>query len=199
MLHPVGTLEVRQRAVPLDLTIAKLGAKAAHDANRFGIAVDSPHLAKQGDVSESFAMAQFLAMKDAEKLSRPSFEPQHSGIVLSSSGSQPGSARMVKRIVRYEEIIIDNEFRRRQRRFRPMFGMLFDHFLAGNSMARSDLSFAKKSKLDPFAEKVVAGGGSYVVASQTDNRKAVGTATFASESAAIDHLSKLAAADRECE
>ena len=35
-------------------------------------------------------MAQFLAMKDAEKLSRPAFEPQHAGIELSSSGSQPG-------------------------------------------------------------------------------------------------------------
>lgn len=195
VLHPVGTLEVRQRAVPLDLTIAKVGAKAAHDANRFNIAVDSPHLAKQGDVSESFAIAQFLAMKDAEKLSRPSFEPQHAGIVLSSSGSQPGSARMAKRIVRYEEIIIDNEFRRRRRRFRPMFGLLFDHFLAGNSIARSDLSFAKQRKLDPFAEKVVAGTAGYVVASQADNRNAAGTTTFASESAAIDHLTRLASAD----
>lgn len=195
VLHPVGTLEVRQRAVPLDLTIAKLGAKAAHDANRFNIKVDSPHLARQADVSESFAMAQFLTMKDAEKLSRPSFETQHAGMVLSSSGSQPASARMTKRIVRYEEIVIDNAFRRRRRRFQPMAGLLFDHFLAGNSIARSDLSFANQRKLDPFAEKVVAGGASYVVASQADNRQAAGTATFASESAAMDHLSTLAAAD----
>ena len=195
VLHPVGTLEVRQRAVPLDLTIAKLGAKAARDANRFHIAVDSPHLARTEDAGESFAMAQFLALKDVEKLSRPSFEPQHAGVVLSSSGSQPGSARMSKRIVRYEEIIIDNEFRRRQRRFRPMQGLLFSHFLGGNSIARSDLSFAKQRKLDPFPDKVVAGAGTYVVASQTDNRNAAGVKTFSSEAAALDHLSKLASAN----
>ena len=34
-LHPVGTLQVSQRAVPLDLTIDKIGNQPASDANRF--------------------------------------------------------------------------------------------------------------------------------------------------------------------
>ena len=195
VLHPVGTLEVRQRAVPLDLTIAKLGANSARDANRFTLAVLSAHLAKRSDVSEPFAPAQFLTMKDAEKLSRPSFERQHAGIELSSSGNQPGSARMTKRVVRYEEIIIDNEFRRHQRRFRPMADLLFVHFLGGNSIARSDLSYAKQQLLDPFAQKVVATDGAYVVASTADNTMAAGTVAFASESAALDHMAALAADD----
>ncbi len=195
VLHPVGTLEVRQRAVPLDLSIAKMGANSARDANRFTIAVVSPQLTKRSDVSEPFALAQFLALKDAEKLSRPSFERQHAGIELSSSGSAPGSARMTRRVVRFEEIIIDNEFRRHQRRFRPMVGLLFDHFLAGASIARSELSYAKKLQLDPFAQKVIATDGAYVVASTTDNTIAAGTVAFATESAALDHMATLAADD----
>jgi hypothetical protein len=195
VLHPAGTLEVRQRVVPLDLSIAKLGANAASDANRFTIAVASPHLAKRADVSDPFAMAQFLSLKDAEKLSRPSFERQHSGIELTSAGHQPGSARMTRRVVRYEEIVIDSAFRRRQRRFRPMGGLLFAHFLAGNSVARSVQSSARQQQLDPFSDKIAAGDAGYVLASTADNTKAPGSAAFASESAALDHMAALAAAD----
>ena len=38
VLHPVGTLQISQRAVPLDLTIDKVGNQQASDANRFASA-----------------------------------------------------------------------------------------------------------------------------------------------------------------
>ena len=195
VLHPVGTLEVRQRAVPLDFGIVKVGANKARDATRFSLTVATAGFAKRGDVDEPFAMAQFLALDDAARLSRPSFERQHAGIELTASGAAPGSARMTKRVVRYEEIIIDNEFRRHQRRFRPLIGVLFAHFLNGASITKSPLSFATQQLLDPHAEKVSVGHGGYVVASADDNSMMAGTQVFASESSALQHLESLIAAD----
>jgi hypothetical protein len=37
VLHPVGTLRVSQRLIPLDLTLDKVGAQAPTDANRFAL------------------------------------------------------------------------------------------------------------------------------------------------------------------
>jgi hypothetical protein len=195
VLHPVGSLEVRQRAVPLDLTIAKMGANAARDANRFTLSVASALFVKRSDVSEQFALAQFLALDDAAKLSRPSYERQNAGIELASSGNAPGSSRMTRRVVRYEEITIDNQFRRYQRRFRPLTEVLFAHFLGGASITKSELSFARQQQMDPFAEKVEVMDAAYVVASAVDNTMAAGTTSFASETAALDHLQTLAGQD----
>ena len=193
VLHPLGTLEVRQRAVPLDLTIGKLGANAVRDVNRVSLAATAGFV-KKGDVSEQFALAQFLAMDDAAKLSRPAFERQHAGIELTSSGSAPGTARMVRRVVRYEEVVIDNAFRRRRRRFRPILGPLFEHLLAGTSAALAAQSLAQATLRDPHADAVtVSASVGFVVASTTDNSAL--TQTFASEASALDHLSALAATD----
>lgn len=194
VLHPVGTLEVRQKAVPLDLTIAKVGNKAARDANRFALSVHGG-LSKHADVDEQFALAQFLKMDDAGKLSRPAFERQHGGVELSVDGATSGSARMVRRIVRYEEVIIDNRFRRRAFRFREVDLLLFEHFLGGNSMARSSLSAANKKLRDPLNDAIVAHATEYVVASTINNTMVAGTVAFTSHAAATDHLAGLVGAD----
>jgi len=193
VLHPVGRLEVRQRTVPLDLTIAKLGSNAVADANRFQLGVGGTAFVRGTDVTEPFAMAQFLQLDDAAKLSRPSFERQHAGIELTPSGSAAGTARTTKRVVRFEEIVIDNQFRRRPRRRRPLGVHLFDHFVLASSVATSALSHAVAQQRDPHGDKVVAGTSGYVVASAVDNTAT--TAVFASESAALQHLGSLAGAD----
>jgi hypothetical protein len=189
VLHPLGTLEVRQRAVPLDLTIGKLGANAVRDVNRVTLAATAGFV-KKADVSEQFALAQFLPMDDAAKLSRPSFERQHAGIELTSSGSAPGTARTVRRVVRYEEVVIDNAFRRRRRRFRPITGPLFDHLLAGGSVALAGQSMAQAQLKDPHGDAIkVAASPGYLVASIVDNTRI--TETFASEASALEHLRTL--------
>ena len=87
VLHPVGTLQVSQRAVPLDLALDKVGSQKPSDANRFSLAVTSADLVKTRDLQEPFAPAQF---KDFERRrqaarSRPT-RPQDSGIELSAAG-----------------------------------------------------------------------------------------------------------------
>jgi uncharacterized protein DUF6603 len=193
VLHPLGTLEVRQRAVPLDLTFGKLGSKAARDVNRVSLAATAGFV-KCADVTEPFALAQYQTMDDAAKLSRPSFERQHAGIELTSTGVAPGTARTVHRVVRYEETVIDDAFRLRRRRFRPIMAPMFDHFLAGTSAALVAQSQTEAKLKDPHGDavKAVASVG-YVVASTVDNSRI--TQTFASEASALDHLRALALTD----
>jgi hypothetical protein len=190
VLHPVGVLRVTQRAVPLDLTIARVGNQKPTDANRFTVAVASTGLAKRGDVDERFAPAQFLDFDDATKLSKPAFEAMHGGLDLSAAGAQLTSGAMVKRVIRYELITNDSGFRRFQR-FQLLFSVLFVHLLGGASVAKSALSKAAKTKLQPFDEKVTVQGETFAVAAQADNRP---VAMFASQAMAEQHLqSQLAA------
>jgi hypothetical protein len=190
VLHPVGVLRVTQRAVPLDLTITRVGNQRPTDANRFSLTVESDGLAKRGDVNERFAPAQFQDFDDATKLSKPAFQEMPGGIDLSASGAQLTSGAMVKRVIRYELITIDSAHRRHQR-FQLLFPLLFVHLLAGNAVAKSELSKAAEVKLKPFSDGVAVKGESFAVASQTTNQP---IASFASEAMANEQLqSQLAA------
>jgi hypothetical protein len=193
VLHPVGRLEVRQRAVPLDLTIAKVGSNDAGDATRFTLGVQGTAFSRGATVTEPFAMAQFLELDDAAKLSRPSFEQQPAGVELAPSAQGRGTARMARRVVRFEEVVIDDQFRRRVRRFRPIGGALFAHFAAGAIISRSPLSSAAQQLLDPHHDAVVVADPGFVVASTADNTAT--TTSFASEAAAREHLAGLVGAD----
>ncbi|MEU8399534.1 DUF6603 domain-containing protein [Nonomuraea sp. NPDC048892] len=193
VLHPVGTLEVRQRAVPLDLTIAKVGANRAGDATRFTLTVQGTGLRKGADVTEPFALAQFLELDDAAKLSQPSFERQHAGMELVPDGAGTRSARMTRRVVRFEEIVIDDQFRRRLRRFRPIAREFFTHLVTGASVAGSPVSAAAGRLLDPHQDAVGVADTGFVVASTVDNRPT--TQVFASQAAAREHVDGMIADD----
>jgi hypothetical protein len=99
-------------------------------------------------------------------------------------------------VVRYEEIIIDSNFKRFTRRFFNFTGALFNFFLAGNSMARSELSQATKKKYQPFEEKVEVSAEAYTVAFQATNQPhTAASATFHSEASAREYLRKQVGAD----
>jgi hypothetical protein len=112
---------------------------------------------------------------------------------LAPAGHGAQSARLAKRVVRFEEVVIDDEFRRRQRRFRPLAGVLFNHFSAGASASLSPLSFATQQLLDPHQDAVAVSSPGYVLASTVDN--VATTATFSSETGALQHLDGLLSAD----
>ena len=159
ILHPLGVLSVSQRALPLELTLDRVGTQKPSDVNRLSLAVTGGGLSRKDDAFEQFAAAQFQDFSDAEKLSLPAFAPERSGVNLTSEGADIRSSLMIKRVVRYEEIIIDSNFKRFQRRFSGFFGTLFDFFLAGNSASRCELSQTNKRQLQPFAEKHRDPGG----------------------------------------
>lgn len=195
VLHPVGTLLVTQKAVPLDTQLDKVGSQKPNDAKRFTIEVAPGDLTKASDKDEQFAIAQFQNMDDTTKLSRPAFQPLHGGLEVSVSGAQMKTGKTVKRNVRYEEIIIDNNYKRFVRRFQPFFNVLFFHFMHGASVTLSSLSQHQTKQLQPFADKIKVGSEGYTVAYQSSNKAYSGTATFNSENAAREFMQQQVAQD----
>ncbi|MCA0454433.1 MAG: hypothetical protein LCI00_10700 [Chloroflexi bacterium] len=187
VLHPVGTLRISQKSIPLDLGIDKVGNQKPEDAKRFTLEVTVGGLGKSGDASEQFAIAQFQNMEDASKLSRPAYQALNGGVQLSVTGAQYRTGHTVRRVIRYEQIIIDNNYKRFVRRFKFFVFGLFNHFLSGSSIARHELSHQVKMQYQPFKEKVSVKQEGYTVAYQANN-KAYATANFASEAAARDFM-----------
>ncbi|HET8772914.1 MAG TPA: DUF6603 domain-containing protein, partial [Thermoanaerobaculia bacterium] len=196
VLHPVGTLKVTQRRLPLELTMDKVGNQKPSDVKRVSVTLAPGPLAKKADTFEKFAPAQFQNFDDSKKLSRPAYAPEKGGLEISSSTQDLASAKTVKRVVRYEEIILDTNFRRFQRKFFKFAAGLFAFFLKGSAITKSDLSMAGKKKLDPFNEKVEIQAETYTVALQANNKAwSAASASFHSEAAARDFMNMELAKD----
>ncbi len=191
VLHPLGTLRVTQRLVPLGIPVDKLGTQKSSDARRFELVAGAGALERKADVRERFAIAQFQDMDDAAKLSRPSFEAVNGGLDLGVTGAPLATDHMARRIVRYEELLIDSEYKRHQR-VRKVNAGLFAHDLKAGAVGKSTLSRAYRSQLDPFgADKVAVAGDAFLVASVDTNQPHESAATFGSESEARDYMTRV--------
>ncbi|HEX6731664.1 MAG TPA: DUF6603 domain-containing protein [Pyrinomonadaceae bacterium] len=83
LLHPLGTLEVKETVVPLNMDISHFGQAAPAGDRRFSITtvnIGGEDEQTINHVRDFFAPAQFLEMTDDEKLSRPSFEQMDAGV-----------------------------------------------------------------------------------------------------------------------
>jgi hypothetical protein len=196
VLHPLGTLQVKERAIPLDLVLDKVGAQKPSDANRFSLSVTSAGLTKRDDLRDPFAPAQFKDFDDAAKLSQPAFAPQDDGIEMAAAGDLYASGTAIVRQVRYDLTIIDTKLRSFSRRFFEFAGGLFLHFLGGSAVARSALSAHQASLRQPFDGSVKVASETFAVARQADNTAAhAGAVGFRSYASAADHLAGLVAGD----
>jgi hypothetical protein len=194
ILHPVGVLRISQRALPLDLHLDKIGSQKPADVNRVSLSVTGG-LQKNADTLEPFAPAQYQDFSDADKLSQPAFSPEHSGLDLGPTDDLR-SSKMVRRVVRYEEIILDSNAKRFASGFKPYFGVLFNFFLNGAAIARCEVSNARKLQLSPFADKIAVQSETFTVAFQADNTPfSADSAEFHSEASARDFLNRQIADD----
>jgi Family of unknown function (DUF6603) len=192
VLHPLGTLFVQQRVVPLDIKVDKVGSERAADVSACQVGVDTGGLTKVSDAVDMFALGQFQNLSDAQKLSLPAFEREHAGVELAPDGTAMASSRAVRRSARYEEIIIDSAGRQANS-FVTYNSTLFHHFLAGASVTRSPLAQAERTLRQPFSDKITVPGDTYVVASTRTNL-AEGP-VFSSQAQARAHLDTLLATD----
>jgi hypothetical protein len=192
VLHPLGTLVVQQRAVPLDIGIDKVGNERSADVSLCSVSVSSGGLVKVSDAVDSFALAQFQNLSDAQKLSLPAFEREHAGVELAPDGAAMASFRAVRRSARYEEIVIDTPGRQANS-FTTYNATLFSHFLGGASITRSPLARAERTLRQPFSDRIRVPGDAYVVASTRDNTAA--SEVFGSHAQARAHLDALLAGD----
>jgi len=85
-VHPRAELRVRQRVVPLNLAIDRYGNAPLAGDRQFTLAAVGTGGGETGleatVLEEAFALGQYLALSDDEKLSRPSFEAQQAGLGL---------------------------------------------------------------------------------------------------------------------
>lgn len=195
VMHPLGVLRFSQRLVPMGLTIDRLGNQTPGDVKRLDIESASTQLVKRGEGEERFAMAQFLDMDDAEKLSRPAFEPAAGGIELGVSNDLVTS-HAACRNMRYEELWIDSEYKRHQRFTKGFDHALFDHYLGGSAVTKSTLSYARRRAMDPFTDKVeVTTGMGYAVADADTNVVHALGGRFASHASAKETMQLAIAAN----
>lgn len=225
VLHPLGTLFVRQRALPLDVRLDRVGGQPASDGRRFSVApAPNSGLAQVAVTGEKFAMAQFQNMSEAAKLSRPSYETQDAGLELTAASGALASARVVRRSARYELHVIDSRAvaspattRSRlvtshaaaaPKRFHNISGAVFDELLRGSSTSRAVLSQRQARLRQPFAttDTVQVSEQRFVVAYVKSNRQAfppgalsrssrTAAATFRSRTTAEDALADFVAVD----
>ncbi|HEY5727495.1 MAG TPA: DUF6603 domain-containing protein, partial [Acidimicrobiia bacterium] len=195
VLHPVGTLMISQRAMPLDLQLDKIGNQPVSDIERATLRVDDPDLERLADAAEPFATAQFQDLADSAKLSAPAFEDQDAGILVGVAGDDVATSHAVKRIVFHELIIIDSNFKEHVQRFFNIGLLAFTHFLRGNAAARSPLSAATALTLDPFDSRITVGAATYAVASSMDNTIVDEAARFTSKAKADDFVRQAVSRD----
>ena len=93
VVHPMGSLTVREKVVPLDAPVTKFGNAAPSDGSQFSIAGvtlgASP--AAISPVWDPFAPGQFTQLSDSDKISAPAFESFHSGVQIGDPDVQGGS------------------------------------------------------------------------------------------------------------
>jgi hypothetical protein len=108
LVHPFGQIGVRQRVLPLDVTITRFGALplAAPLTVTLGASLNGREATSSEPVTDSFAPGQFLDLTEDQKLSRPAFEPFDSGLTgLSISAAAAPAPRSVK--FEYETTVVD--------------------------------------------------------------------------------------------
>jgi len=139
LLDPCGRATWRQKVVPLDRTITRYANVATPGPLRF--AVDRVNVENADTpftpVLDFLAAEQFANLTDAEKLSRPSFEPMQTGLSFGSATTRIGPP--IPAAIEYETKLIDNSlsFRTVSRFAFPLYA--HDAVAKSTGMARSAL------------------------------------------------------------
>ena len=114
LLHPLGTLTVKQGVAPLNMDISRFGQAAPAGPRRFTIT--GANLGGQDQTSlpvrDFFAPAQFIELTDDQKLSRPSFETMDAGISFGSdalSFTSDTTDWLEVKTIEFETWILDSE------------------------------------------------------------------------------------------
>lgn len=199
VLHPVGKLHISQRRVPIDFKLDKVGNQLPSDVNRLFVdaAIPGGGSLSVAKTEEKFAIGQYKNLSDSDRLSSPAFEPLPSGIEIAVAGEQLKTDQAVKRIIRYETIIIDNNFKRHVKSFFLYFkagfstlnNLLFGHFLLGSAVSKSVLSQHHKKRMQPFEDVIQIQPSLYSVAFNTNNRPIEAAAVaFTSQAKATEYM-----------
>ncbi|HTJ74973.1 MAG TPA: DUF6603 domain-containing protein [Acidimicrobiales bacterium] len=112
LVHPLGAFEVRQRALPLEKVITRVGpSRVPAGQGRISLGVPTLNGVPAPSVSflnDHFAPAQFLDLTDDQKLSAPAFEDMMAGVAVNpSKGAAFDEARAQQSDLKYETFRTD--------------------------------------------------------------------------------------------
>ncbi len=198
ILHPVGKLRISQRKMPLKLTLDKLGNQRPSDVNKLFVAasITGGSTLEIDEIEEKFARGEFQNLSKSDRLSSPDFESLQGGIELKTKGEELQTSMAIKRIIRYETIIIDSNFKRFVNKFYGIFvsaltvltNLLFTHQLKGNTITKSTISATYQNQIQPNAQVIELPAHEYTVANVRDNTPIAETASFSSHAMAMDFM-----------
>jgi hypothetical protein len=112
-IHPMGLLDVRQHAVPLEKVITHVGPNPVPDGMR-RVFLDVPQIdgMKAGalsEVTDLFSPGAFLELTEDEKLSRSSFEPMLAGARVRPPGESADWQGSRQADLKYETFVCDDD------------------------------------------------------------------------------------------
>jgi hypothetical protein len=113
-MHPLGTVTVRQHAVPLAQRIDRYGPDLLDAPCRYTITGTGlgGQPASNTPVTDFFAPAQFLTMTDAQKLSAPSFQTMTAGTSLGTAAltvpSTAGAVTDTQSTAQWDTLVLDS-------------------------------------------------------------------------------------------
>jgi hypothetical protein len=118
LVHPSGTLEVRQTVLPLKKTIEKMGNSLVTEQPVYSVTGyeigEGPNAIVAGDgqqtiLKEHFSRGQFEDLEDAEKISTPDFELMQAGVRFDGVAASDFSEEMDFSSSDFEDIILRGE------------------------------------------------------------------------------------------
>ena len=166
VLHPYGFLDITQKLAPLGIPIQRYGSTTPAQGSVFNITDVrvSGTPAPIVPTREEFAPAQFFAMSDAEKLSRPSFSEFDAGVAIGGD-PLPHADFMRQREVAYEVNYVPEPHPVQARYGMPV--LLGGYSAAGAAVSRSPLSRSRTSA-SPLSDRVTVEPDRYAVVSTGD-------------------------------
>lgn len=197
VVHPMGSLTVREKVVPLDLPVNKFGNDTPADGSQFAIAgvTLNGNPSATTSVPGTFARGQFQRLSDGDKLSAPAFEDFHCGVQIGDPSVQGGhdAPRTVSMQWRY---VFDPT---KASVFAGLATISAAHLAACAGIGAGALSAVKNTGLAKFTDPamtsiVTTNPASYVVAGTDDLAirgdicAAAGTTHYAASAALADHL-----------
>lgn len=160
VVHPAGSLELRQNVVPLKTTLGKFGNAPVIGYDRFEITrlttKDNIRIEIE-DVDEFFARGQFENLSNSQKLSVPAFEKIPGGIKTKSLNRISVQGEIQSTPVRHEPIVI-NADRTSQRALEEGISRWDQMRIlsAGSASRRSALRFGRQERFAPTGSPLVA-------------------------------------------
>jgi hypothetical protein len=192
IIYPNSDLIISQKLVPFKLKLEKLGNQKISDIHE--VQIDSLNISGAEsvltDISDTFAIGQYLELSDQEKITKPSFESMKCGVKATwNSGSNSFKAgSTVRKSLEYEQIWIDKEKKKGLASFKtPKFAEL----LRGSAASKSKLSQKYRSELGKTNVKTTANDLIFEVVNINDHQLLDSKASFNSFAEASQYLNKI--------